>query len=149
VRALTSCSACIELLLKLFGPSASSAHVYSLAIQPPQLVDRGLIQFEATWQQQPRERMERVEAKVEENIKEDPMSEPDKDPNTWLIEAKLDQDISDWEAARLDFQSAEIEAEIVESSMSGPITLTVRTRGKSPLNKGDVIHVDVWLQNQS
>jgi hypothetical protein len=41
--------------------------------------------------------MKRVEAKIEENRKEDSASEPDKDPNTWLIEAKVDQDILDWE----------------------------------------------------
>jgi hypothetical protein len=33
--------------------------------------------------------MKRVEAKIEENRKEDSASEPDKDPNTWLIEAKV------------------------------------------------------------
>jgi hypothetical protein len=64
--------------------------------------------------------MKRVEAKIVENRKEDPASEPDQDPNTWLIEAKLDQDILDWESVRLDLRSSEIDAEIVESSMSGP-----------------------------
>jgi hypothetical protein len=37
--------------------------------------------------------MRRVEAKIVENRKEDPASEPDQDPNTWLIEVKLDEDI--------------------------------------------------------
>ena len=46
--------------------------------------------------------MRRVEAKIVENRKEDPASEPDQDPNTWLIEAKLDEDILDWETVRLD-----------------------------------------------
>jgi hypothetical protein len=41
--------------------------------------------------------MRRVNAKIQENGKEDPASEPDKDPNTWLIEAKLDEDVIDWE----------------------------------------------------
>ena len=92
--------------------------------------------------------MKRVNAKIEENRKEDPASEPDKDPNTWLIEAKLDEDIIDWETVRLDFRFDEIEAEIVESSMSEPTRFTVRTRGKSPLKKGDLIHVDIWEQNE-
>jgi len=92
--------------------------------------------------------MKRVQAKVEENRKEDPESEPDKDPNTWLIEAKLEENIPDWENVRLDFRS-EIEAEILETSMSEPNLFTVRTRGRSSLKKGDVIHVDIREQNQS
>jgi hypothetical protein len=93
--------------------------------------------------------MKRVDAKIEDNRKEDPVSEPDKDPKTWLIEAKLDEDIIDWETVRLDFRFDEIEAEIVESSMSEPNRFTVRTRGKSPLKKGDVLHVDIREQNES
>ncbi len=90
--------------------------------------------------------MKRVEAQIVENRKEDPASEPDRDPNTWLIEAKLGEDIFDWETARLDFQFPEIEVEIVESSMSEPNRFTVRTRGESPLKNGDVIHVDIREQ---
>ena len=93
--------------------------------------------------------MRRVEAKIVENRKEDPASEPDQDPNTWLIEAKLDEDILDWESVRLDFRFSEIDTEIVESSMSKPDRFTVRTRGKSPLQKDDVIHVDIRKQNES
>jgi hypothetical protein len=85
--------------------------------------------------------MKKVEAKIIENRKENPASEPDQDPNTWLIEAKLGEDILDWETVRLDFQSSEIDAEIAETSMSEPDRFTVRTRGRSPLEKGDVIHV--------
>ena len=92
--------------------------------------------------------MKRVEAKIEENRKEDSASEPDKDPNTWLIEAKVDEDVIDWENVRLDFRVEEIEAEIVESSMSEPNRFTVRTHGESPLKRGDVIHVDIREQNQ-
>jgi hypothetical protein len=92
--------------------------------------------------------MKRVEAKVVENIKEDPASEPDQDPNTWLIEAKLGEDILDWETVRLDFRFSEIDTEIVESSMSKPDRFTVRTRGKSPLQKHDVIHLDIRNQNE-
>jgi len=93
--------------------------------------------------------MKRVDAKIEENRKEDPASEPDKDPNTWLIEAKLDEDVVNWETVRLDFRFDEIKAEIVESSMSEPDRFTLRTRGKSPLKKGDVIHVDIREQSES
>lgn len=94
--------------------------------------------------------MKRVDAKIEENRKEDLVSEPDKEPNTWIIEAKLGEDINNWETARLDFRSDEIEAEILErSSMSEPNRFTVRTRGKSPVKKGDVIHVDIREQNAS
>jgi hypothetical protein len=59
--------------------------------------------------------MKLVEAKIVENSKEDPASEPDQDPNTWLIEAKLSEDVIDWETLRLDFRISEIESEIVES----------------------------------
>jgi hypothetical protein len=93
--------------------------------------------------------MKRVQAKIVENRKEDPASETDRDPNTWLIEAKLDEDILDWESVRLDFRFSEIDAEIVESSMSEAGRFTVRTHGKSPLQKGDVIHFDIWKQNES
>jgi hypothetical protein len=93
--------------------------------------------------------MKRLEAKIEENRKEDPVSEPDKDPNTWLIEAKLDEDVIHWETVRLDFRFEEIEAEIVESSLSEPNRFTVRTHGESPLKKGDVIHLDIWEQNEA
>jgi len=87
--------------------------------------------------------MKTVQAKIEENSKEVPESEPDKDQNTWLIEAKLDEHITDWETVELDFRPGEIEAEIVESSMSESNRMTLRTRGKSLLKKGQVIHVDV------
>jgi hypothetical protein len=76
--------------------------------------------------------MRRAEAKIVENRKEDPASEPDQDPNTWLIEAKLDENILDWESVRLDFRFSEIDAEILESSKSEANRFTVRTRGKSP-----------------
>ena len=91
--------------------------------------------------------MKRVDAKIEENRQEDPGSEPDNEPNTWLIEAKLEEDIPDWESVRLHFESPGIEAEIVESSMSEPNRFIVRTRGESPLKKGDIVHVDIRQQS--
>jgi hypothetical protein len=75
-------------------------------------------------------------SRSEENLKEDPQSEPDRVPDTWLIEAKLDEDIVDWENVRLDFRFPEIQAEIIESSMSEPNRFTLRTRGRSPLQGG-------------
>ncbi|HEY1478102.1 MAG TPA: hypothetical protein VGF37_10500 [Chthoniobacterales bacterium] len=93
--------------------------------------------------------MKRVQAKIEENRKEDPVSEPDKDPDTWIIEAKLDEDIVAWETVQLDISFSGIGAEIVEISMSEPNRFTVRTRGESPLKKGDVIPVNIREQNRS
>jgi hypothetical protein len=87
--------------------------------------------------------MKRVQAKIVEISKEDPASEPDQDPNTWLVEAELRVGIRGWETARLDFQSSEIDTEIIESSMTGPTYFTVRIRGKSALKKGDVLHVNI------
>ena len=91
--------------------------------------------------------MKRVDARIEENRKEDPRSEPDDEPKTWLIEAKLEEDVPDWESVQLHFESPGIEAEIVESSMSGPNRFLVRTHGESPLKKGDIVHVDIRRQS--
>jgi len=49
--------------------------------------------------------------------KEDQISEPGSDPNTWLIEAKFD------------FVSPGVEAEIIEVTISEPTRFTVRRRG--------------------
>jgi hypothetical protein len=92
--------------------------------------------------------MKRVEAKIVGNVKESPTSEPDEDPNTWLIEAKLDEDVFEWENVQLDFRGSEIKAEIVETAMTEPTRCTVRTRGQSPLKKGDHIHVDIREQKE-
>jgi hypothetical protein len=87
--------------------------------------------------------MKIYEAKIEEYKKENPASEPDKDPNTWLIVGKFAEDVPNWETTRLEFRSSEIGAEIVEGSSSGPDAFTLRTRGESPLRKGDAVHVVV------
>jgi hypothetical protein len=87
--------------------------------------------------------MKIYEAKIEEYRKENPVSEPDKDPNTWLIVGKFREDVSNWETAQLEFRASEIGAEIVECSSSGPDTFTLRTYGESPLRKGDAVHVIV------
>ena len=91
--------------------------------------------------------MKRVQARIEENRKEDPSSEPDHDSNTWLIEARLEEDIPNWENVRLQFESPGVEAEVLEVSMSESNWFTVRTEGKSPLKRGDIIQVQVWEEN--
>ncbi|MGA8657676.1 MAG: hypothetical protein WB586_16145 [Chthoniobacterales bacterium] len=93
--------------------------------------------------------MKIYEAKIEENRKEDPASEPNEDQNTWLIVGKFVEDVPNWETAQLDFHSAEIGAEFIEGSSSGPKTFTVRTRGESLLRKGDVIHINVREENRT
>ena len=88
------------------------------------------------------------EARIEENRKEDPASEPDKDRNTWLTVGKFVEDVPNWETAQLDLRTAEIGAELVECSFSGPDTFTVRTHSQSPLRIGDLIHVSVRLEDR-
>ena len=83
------------------------------------------------------------EAEIEENRKEDPASEPDKDRNSWLIVGKFVEDVPNWETAQLDLQAGEIGAELIECSCSGPKSFIVRTHGQSPLRKGDFIHASV------
>jgi hypothetical protein len=92
--------------------------------------------------------MKRAEAKIVGNIKESPASEPDEDQNTWLIELKLDQDVLEWESARVDLRASEVKAEILETSMSEATRCTVRTRGRSPLKEGDHLHVDIREQKE-
>lgn len=87
--------------------------------------------------------MKRVEAKIVENEPEDPNTEPDQEPDTWVIQGKLNEDLLDWESVRLDFQTSEIEAEILESSLSSPTRFIIRTSSRSPLKKGDLVHVDI------
>jgi hypothetical protein len=87
--------------------------------------------------------MKRLEAEILENEPEDPRTEPDQQPNTWLIQGKLSEDVLNWENVQLDFQSAEIETEIIESSLSNPTRFTIRTSGRSPLKKGDQVHVNL------
>jgi hypothetical protein len=90
--------------------------------------------------------MKTIEAKVKLNFSEDPESEPDHARNTWLIAGRLNEHVENWEYVRLDFRFPEIQTEILETSMSEPNRFTVRTRGESPLQEGDVIHVNVLEQ---
>jgi len=91
--------------------------------------------------------MKRVQARIEENRKEDPSSELDHDPNTWLIEGRLEEVIPNWDNARLQFESPGVEAEILDVSMSESNRFTVRTEGESPLKRGDIIQGQVCEQN--
>lgn len=93
--------------------------------------------------------MKRADAKIVANQKENPVAGPDQDLDTWLFEAKLGEDILGWETVRLNFRSSEIETEILESNMTEPNRFTVRTRGKSPLKAGDIIHVDIREQQEN
>ena len=66
--------------------------------------------------------------------------------NTWLIAGKSNEHVANWENVRLDFHFPEIQTEVLETSMSEPNRFTVRTRGESPLQKRDVIPVNVREQ---
>jgi len=93
--------------------------------------------------------MKCVEAKIVASTRENPATELDQDPNTWLIEGELNEDITGWEAARLDFSVSKINAEIVESRVSEPRRFTIRTRGRPALREGETIHVNVRLRNDA
>ncbi len=95
------------------------------------------------------ELMKRIRGKIEEAMKEDPESEPDKATDTWLLDGKLEEDVIDWESARPVFQETEIGAGIVEASFSGPRTFTIRTRGPSRLKKGDELSVDIRIAEKT
>ena len=87
--------------------------------------------------------MKILEAKVVENQKEDPESEPDQRSDTWLIQAKLEQDLVGWEGVRVDVRASDIGAEVMEANMAGAKQMTIRTRGKPRLEKGSTFPVTV------
>jgi hypothetical protein len=93
--------------------------------------------------------MKRIRGKILENFKEDPASEPDQASNTWLLDGKLDEDIIDWETVQPVFQESELGTEIVEATLSGPNTFTIRTRGESRLKKHDILYVDVRSEREA
>jgi hypothetical protein len=92
--------------------------------------------------------MKIYEAKIEENRKEGSSVGARQSLERLAIVGKFVEDVSNWETAQLDFYCAEIRAEFIEGSSSGPKTFTVRTCGESPLQKGDVIHVNVREENR-
>ncbi len=93
--------------------------------------------------------MKKIRGKIEEAMKEDPESEPDKATDTWLLDGKLEEDVINWESARPVFQESEIGAGIVEATLSGPRTFTIRTHGRSRLKKGDDLSVDIRIAQET
>jgi hypothetical protein len=93
--------------------------------------------------------MKRIRGKVQEIIKEDPESEPDRARNSWLIEGKLDEDVVEWESVRPVFQDSEFGAEVEEASLSGPKNFTVRTIGQPRLKTGDELSIAIRSAQES
>ena len=87
--------------------------------------------------------MKILEAKVVESRNEEAGTEPDHRTDTWLVEAKLEQDLMGWENMRLDVRAPEIGAEIVEATMADAKRVTLRTRGEPKIHKGSRFAVAV------
>jgi hypothetical protein len=87
--------------------------------------------------------MQILNAKVVESRKEEPGTEPDRRPDAWLIEGKLEQDLMGWENMKIDVPAAEIGAEIIESNMADAKRFTIRTRGEPKVHKGSKFAVAV------
>jgi hypothetical protein len=87
--------------------------------------------------------MKILEAKVVESRKEEAGTEPDRRTDTWLVEAKLENDLVGWENMRIDVRAAEIGAEIVEATMADAKRFTIRTSGEPKIHKGSTFAVAV------
>jgi hypothetical protein len=87
--------------------------------------------------------MKILNAKVVESRKEEPGTEPDRRPDTWLIEGKLEHDLMGWENMKIDVPAPEIGAEIVETTMADAKRFTIRTRGEPKVHKGSRFAVAV------
>jgi hypothetical protein len=87
--------------------------------------------------------MKVLEAKVVDNRKEDPGSEPDHRTDTWIIEAKLETDLLDWAGSRIDVRPSEIGAEIIEATLTDAKRFVVRTRHEPKLKKGDAFQAAI------
>ena len=87
--------------------------------------------------------MKILEAKVVDEQKEDPGSEPDHRTDTWIIAARLETDLLGWEGSRVDVRASDIGAEIIETSMADAKRFTIRTNGKPKLKQGDAFEVAV------
>ena len=87
--------------------------------------------------------MKILNAKVVASRKEEPGTEPDQRADTWLIEAKLEQDLMGWENMKIDVPAAEIGAEIVETTMADAKRFTIRTRREPKVDKGSRVAVTV------
>jgi len=87
--------------------------------------------------------MKILNAKVVESRKEEPGTEPDRRADTWLLEAKLEQDLMGWEKMKIDVPAGEIGAEIIETTMADAKRFTIRTRGEPKVHKGSTFAVAV------
>jgi hypothetical protein len=87
--------------------------------------------------------MKVLSAKVVESRKEEPGTEPDHRTDTWLIEAKLEQDLMGWENMKIEVPASEIGAEIVETAIADAQHFTLRTRGEPKVHKSSVFAVAV------
>ena len=85
--------------------------------------------------------MNTIKARVTKNIKEEPSNE---DCDIWNIEATF-LDKCPEQARQITANSAEIEALQVEAVRIDPTrtAITIRTRRKSGLQPGDVIHISI------
>jgi hypothetical protein len=85
--------------------------------------------------------MNTIKARVTKNIKEEPSNE---DCDIWNIEATF-LDKCPEQARHITANSAEIEALQVEAVRIDPTrtAITIRTRRKSGLQPGDVIHISI------
>ena len=85
--------------------------------------------------------MKVLSAKVVESRKEEPGTEPDHRTDTWLIEAKLEQDIMGWENMKIEVPTPEIGAEIVETTIADAKHFTIRTQGEPKVRTGSTFAV--------
>jgi len=87
--------------------------------------------------------MKILNAKITESRKEEPGTEPDRRADTWLLQAKLEQDLMGWENMKIDVPAGEIGAEIIETTMADAKHFTMRTRGEPKVHKGTSLAVAV------
>ena len=87
--------------------------------------------------------MKILNAKIVESRKEEPGTEPDRRADTWLLEAKLENDLIGWENMKIDVPAPEIGAEIIETTMADAKHFTIRTRGEPKVRKGSGFTVAV------
>jgi hypothetical protein len=85
--------------------------------------------------------MKVLNAKVLESRREEPGTEPDDLTNTWLIEAKLEQDLMGWDKLKIEVPATEIGAEIVETTIADAQHFTVRTQGEPKVRTGSTFAV--------
>ena len=87
--------------------------------------------------------MKILQAKVVESRKEEASAEPDRRTDTWLVEARLENELMGWENMRMDVRAPEIGAEIVEATMAYAKRFTIRACGEPKVHKGSKFGVAV------